>query len=74
MKEIDSEFEPDSKATENARCLLYLALRNARDGAMFYNKDSKHIVCKINGKWSNIVTEQSLRSYTSAKVCKDVNE
>lgn len=59
VEEIDSVFEPDNKATENARCLLYLALKNARDGAMFYNKDSKHIVCKINGKWSNIVTEQT---------------
>lgn len=59
VEEIDSIFEPDSKAEENARCLLYLALRNARDGAMWYNKDTKRIVCKVNGKWQYLVTEDA---------------
>ncbi len=59
VEEIDSIYEPDTKAHENARCLLYLALRDARDGAMFYNKDSKRIVCKVNGKWQNVVTEDA---------------
>lgn len=59
VEEIDSIFEPDSKATENARCLLYLALRDARDGAMWYNKDTKHIVCKVNGRWQYLLTEEA---------------
>ncbi len=59
IEEIDSIFEPDTKAHENARCVLYLALRDARDGAMFYNKDTHRIVCKVNGKWQNLVTEDA---------------
>ena len=59
VEEIDSIYEPDSKAHENARCILYLALKNARDGAMFYNKDTHRIVCKVNGQWQNIVTENA---------------
>ena len=59
VEEIDSIYEPDSKAHENARCILYLALRDARDGAMFYNKDTRRIVCKVNGKWQNVVTEDA---------------
>ena len=59
VEEIDSIFEPDTKAHENARCILYLALRDARDGAMFYNKDTRRIVCKVNGKWQNVATEDA---------------
>lgn len=59
IEEIDSVFEPDSKAHENARCLLYLALRDARDGAMWYNKDTHRFVCKVNGKWKYLVTEDA---------------
>lgn len=59
VEEIDSVFEPESKAVENGRCILYLALKNARDGAMFYNKDTKKIVCKVGGKWKNLVTEET---------------
>ena len=59
VEEVDSIYEPESKANENARCLLYLALKNARDGAMFYNKDTHRICCKVNGKWQNVVTENT---------------
>lgn len=59
VEEIDSVFDPEAKARENARCLLYLALKNARDGAMWYNKDTHRIVCKVNGKWQNVVTEDA---------------
>ncbi len=59
VEEIDSVFDPEAKAHENARCLLYLALKNARDGAMWYNKDTHRIVCKVNGKWQNVVTEDA---------------
>lgn len=59
VEEIDSVFEPEIKAKENARCVLYLALKNARDGAMFYNKDTKRIVCKVGGEWRNLVTEKT---------------
>lgn len=52
-------FDPEGKARENSRCILYLALKNARDGAMFYNKDSGCIVCKVNGKWHNVITEET---------------
>ena len=56
VEEIDSVFEPESKDKENARCLLYIALRDARDGSMFYDKDRNKIACKINGRWEYLVT------------------
>ncbi len=59
VAEVDSIFEPDSKAHENARCLLYIALKNARNGAMWYNKDTHRIVCKVNGRWQNVITEDA---------------
>ena len=59
VAEIDSVFDPEAKAHENARCLLYLALKEARDGAMWYNKDTHRIVCKVNGKWQNVATEDA---------------
>lgn len=59
VEKIDSIYDPEQYAHENARCLLYLALRNARDGAMWYNKDTHRIVGKVNGKWQNLVTEDA---------------
>ena len=59
VEEIDSVYEPDQYAHENARCMLYIALRDARNGAIWYNKDTNHIVCKINGKWQNLLTEDA---------------
>lgn len=59
VQEIDSIYEPNSQAEENARCLLYIALRDARDGAMWYNKDTQRFVCKVNGKWKYLVTEDA---------------
>ena len=59
VAEIDSVFDPEAKAHENARCLLYIALKEARDGAMWYNKDTHRIVCKVNGKWQNVATEDA---------------
>lgn len=55
VAEIDSIFEPETQA-KNARCLLYLALRDARNGSMFYDKDKGRIACKINGRWEYLVT------------------
>lgn len=57
IEAADNAFEPESKSKENARCVLYFALRDARDGAMFYDKDAKKIACKINGRWQYLVTE-----------------
>ena len=56
VEEIESVFEPEWKAKENARCLLYIALRDARDGSIFYDKDKNKIACKINGRWEYLVT------------------
>ena len=56
VAEIDSIFEPETKAKENARCLLYLVLRDARNGSMSYDKDKGRIACKINDRWEYLVT------------------
>ena len=59
VEAADSAYEPDQKAIENARSLLYLALRDARDGAMFYDRDAHRITCKVNGKWRYLITEEA---------------
>lgn len=60
VAEIDSIFEPETKAKENARCLLYLALRDACNGSMFYDKDKGKIACKVNGRWEYLVIEHQI--------------
>ena len=33
------------------------ALKNAKNGAMFYDKDNDIVVVKVGGKWRKVVTE-----------------
>ncbi len=50
----DATYEPETNPEENSRCLKYLALKNAENGAMFYDADRNCPVCKINGKWCDL--------------------
>lgn len=50
----DSAYEAESKYSENAKCVLYLALKNAKNGAVFYDTDREKPVIKVNGKWCEL--------------------
>ncbi len=50
----DAAYEPEEFAEENLKCLKYIALKNADDGAMFYDVDRDVPVMKINGKWCDV--------------------
>ena len=63
VEEADNAFEPESKAMENIKCLKYLALKNATNGAMFYDKDRNKVVCKINGKWCDLQFSDASSNY-----------
>lgn len=54
VAEADAAYEPEGYANENNKCLKYIALKNAENGAMFYDTDRHQVVCKINGKWCDI--------------------
>lgn len=47
----DGAYEPELYPEENSRCLKFIALKNAQNGAMFYDEDRHQIACKINGQW-----------------------
>lgn len=63
VKEADNAFEPESKSIENIKCLKYLALKNAVNGAMFYDEDRNKVVCKINGKWCDLQFSDASSNY-----------
>ena len=50
----DAAFEPELYPEENTKCLRYLALRNAENGAMFYDADRDQVACKIGGTWCSL--------------------
>lgn len=47
----DAAFEPETAAAQHNRCLKYIALRKAENGAMFYDVDRHQVACKIGDKW-----------------------
>ena len=54
VAEADVHYEPESNAENNAKCLLYIALRNAENGSMFYDIDRDKIVVKVNNVWCDM--------------------
>lgn len=57
VAEADAAYEPETHSVENVRCLKYIALKNAKDGAMFYDTDRNRLVAKINTKWCDVPFE-----------------
>lgn len=53
----DAAFEPEIYAEENNKCLKYIALNNAENGAMFYDTDRDKAVIKVNGIWCDLPVE-----------------
>lgn len=58
VEEADTAYEPEGQATNNIPCLKYLALKNAANGCMWYDKDRHKVVVKINGKWHDVNTTE----------------
>lgn len=54
VDEADAAYEPENNAVANNKCLKYIALKNAENGAMFYDTDRDKAVIKINGLWCDI--------------------
>lgn len=51
VEEADEKYDPEVQPEENAKCLLYIAIQNADDGAIYYNIDADAIMVKIAGTW-----------------------
>ena len=56
IEDADEMYNPESMSLENSKCVLYITLKNARDGAMFYDNLRGKIVVKENGHWCDVVT------------------
>lgn len=50
----DAAYEPENYPEQNNRCLKFIALRKAENGAMFYDTDRHQVACKINGQWCSL--------------------
>lgn len=54
VAEADAAFEPELYPEENMRCLRYIALKNAKNGALFYDADRDQVACKVAGVWCSL--------------------
>lgn len=54
VADADAYYEPENYSIENAKCLLYIALKNAQNGSMFYDTDRNKIVVKVNNEWCDM--------------------
>jgi hypothetical protein len=54
--QADSAYDPENAGTSanNAKCCRYIQLKNAENGAMFYDTNREKLVCKVEGKWSDV--------------------
>lgn len=64
VADADAAYEPETYPDSNSKCLLYIALKNAQNGSMFYDTDRNKIVVKVNGAWCDMnVTPVSNGTY-----------
>ena len=54
VQALDSAFEAETESINHSKGLLYLALKNAENGAIFHDKDRGKIVVKMNGIWNDL--------------------
>lgn len=54
--QADQAYEANNPSTSqnNLKCCRYIQLKNAENGAMFYDTNRDKLVCKVNGKWSDV--------------------
>jgi hypothetical protein len=48
------EGDDEKNFTENAKYVNYKELKESGDGTMFYDKDNKIVVIKIEGEWMQL--------------------
>ncbi|WP_341224712.1 hypothetical protein [uncultured Arcticibacterium sp.] len=51
------EGDDETNHKESAKHVNYKALKEAKDGTIFYDKDNNIVVIKINGEWQKLATE-----------------
>lgn len=54
VEEADEAYEPENEAAENVRCMKYIYYKNATNGSLYYDKDTNHVMAKINGEWQEL--------------------
>ena len=59
VSKADNAYEPENYYENHIKCLKYIMLKGAKNGAMFYDTDRDKAVIKINGKWCDIVTSNT---------------
>lgn len=54
VEEADNAYEPENEAAENVRCMKYIYYKNATNGSLYYDKDTNHVMAKINNVWQEL--------------------
>ena len=54
VEDADAAYEPETHPEAHNRCLKFIALKNAENGALFYDTDRDRLVCKIAGNWCDV--------------------
>lgn len=57
LREDKPEGDDEQNYEESAKHVNYMALKNADDGSMFYDKDHQMVVIKIDGTWMKLKVE-----------------
>lgn len=63
VEAADAAIDANTHSADSAKALKYISLLHAPDGAMFYDTDRKKLVCKVNGKWSDVNTTDASSHY-----------
>lgn len=58
VEEVDAKYEGEGNWQQNLRCLKYVYLKNAENGAMFYDTDIDKPVIKVGGDWHVLETSK----------------
>lgn len=57
IEETRSDGDDESNYAKDAKYVNYKELKNSPDGTIFYDKDNKIVVVKINGTWMKLAVE-----------------
>lgn len=54
--DADETYEPENDALNHLKAMRYLALKNAEDGAIWYDNQRHQLVLRKNGAWHDVDT------------------
>lgn len=57
ISETKPKGDDETNAEKDAKYVNYKELKNSTDGTIFYDKDNKIVVIKIDGKWMKLMVE-----------------